>query len=406
MTYLKLAWRNMWRSQRRTLITVSSIFFAVLLSILLWAMLIGIFDNMIFNTVSNWCGYLQVHRSGYWEHKSVDSSFAADTLLYSLLDREKEISAWAPHLESFALASSGERTKGMLLMGIDPARENAVSRLSNELVAGRYLSDSDNSILLAAGLAEYLHLRLKDTVILLGQGYEGNLAAGKYPVKGIIRLGVPEMNKTMAWLPIAAGQNFLGTGPRLTSISVMVGHRDQVPLVKRALARVTAARGYEIMTWQEMNPGLDQLFQAKMAQNRIMSGVLYLVITFGIFGTILMMMNERMHEFGILIAIGMKKPILSWIVLLEMLMMSVVGTAAAIACGYLVVLHFRKHPIHMGGAWAKASEQFNYEPLIQPSLDISNFMLQGYVVTGITLLLSGYALYKIAKLKAIAAINS
>jgi putative ABC transport system permease protein len=404
--YFRLAWRNMWRSRRRTLITVSSIFFAVVFAILMRAMMIGVFDRMINDTVSTWCGYLQIHHTGYWDNKSVDSTFEESPRLNSILNNEKAIIAWTPHLETFALASTGERTKGMMLIGIDPVKENSVSNLSKKIIAGTYLNDSDKSIMLAEGLADYLKLKVNDTVIILGQGYQGNMAAGKYPLKGIAHLAIPEMNKSMAWLPMAQSRIFLSTGARYTSISIMVNNRNEVDKLKQNISRQTPGSEYELMTWQEMNPGLDEIFQAKMAQNKIMSGVLYLVIAFGIFGTILMMLNERMHEFGILIAIGMKKRKLSMVIVMEMVLMSIVGALLGIAGAFPIVLYFRIHPIQMGGSWAQIASQFGFESVIQPNIDISNFIIQGYVVLSISIVLSLYAIFKIHKIKAISAINS
>jgi putative ABC transport system permease protein len=404
--FLKLAWRNMWRSRRRTFITISSIFFAVIFAILMRVMMIGVFDKMIADTVSMSCGYLQIHHTGYWDNKSVDSSFAGDPKLVTILDNEKEITAWAPHLETFALASSGEKTRGMMVIGINPEKENSISKLSQKIIAGKYLSDSDKSIMLAEGLANYLNLKLNDTVILLGQGYEGNMAAGKYPIKGIVHLAVPEMNKEMAWLPMACSQAFLSIGARYTSIAIMVDNRNKIEMLKQSLLKQTSGSDYEVMTWEQMIPEIEQFFQLKMGQNVIMSGILYLVIAFGIFGTILMMLNERMYEFGILIAIGMRKGILSRVVVLEMVLMSVVGTVLGIAGAFPIVLYFRLHPIHMGGSWAKVAEQFNFEPIIQPNIDISNFLIQGYVVLSIAVVLSLYAIVKIHKIKAIVAINT
>lgn len=403
--YFKLAWRNMWRSRRRTLITISSVFFAVIFAILMRTLIIGIFDKMINDTVSISCGYIQVHHTGFWENKAVDSTFEENAQLTTVLNNENDVSAWAPRLESFALASSGDKTKGIMLIGINPGKENTVSNLSKKLTAGNYLADSDKSILLAEGLAAYLKLKLHDTVILLGQGYEGNMAAGKYPITGIVSVGVPEMDKAMAWLPMACSRDFLSTGARYTSISIMLNDRKKLENVKSNIEKQTAGMGYEIMTWQEMIPELDQVFQAKLAQNDIMCGVLYLVIAFGIFGTILMMLNERMHEFGILIAIGMRKSILSLVVVMEMVLMSVTGTILGFAGAYPIVFYFWLHPIRMGGDWAKIATKFNFEPVIQPSLNISNFLIQGYIVFFIAIALSLYAIVKIHKIKAITAIN-
>jgi len=406
MMYLKLAWRNMWRSRRRTLITVSSIFFAVIFAILMRVAVIGIFEKLIADTVSLSSGYIQVHHSGYWENRSVDSTFEESPKLTAILNHQQEITSWTPRLESFALASSGDRTKGILVSGIDPQKENSVSHLSNKIISGRYLSNGDKGIIIAEGLAAYLKLKVNDTVVLIGQGYEGNMASGKYPVIGIAKLGIPEMNKGMAWLPMASAQELLSTGARYTSLSLLINDQNKLDDLKQSLIKQTKGAGYEIMTWKEMIPELDQLFQAKMAQNVIMSGVLYLVIAFGIFGTILMMLNERLHEFGILIAIGMKKGLLAGVVVIEMVLMSVVGVILGMVCIYPVVLYYHEHPIKLTGDMGKSTELYNIEPVIQMSNNLSNFIIQGYVVLMIATVLSLYAIFKIHKIKVIDAINS
>ncbi|BAU53183.1 ABC transporter permease [Mucilaginibacter gotjawali] len=404
--YLKLAWRNMWRSRRRTLITVSSIFFAVIFAILMRVAIVGLFDKLIADTVSMSSGFLQVHHSGYWENKSVDSTFEANAKLESILNHENEITAWTPRLESFALASSGNLTKGIMVTGINPAKENKVSGLAKKVISGNYPGENDSGILLAEGLAGYLKLKVNDTVILIGQGYQGNMASGKYVIRGIAKLGLPQMNKGMAWLPMAPAQDFLSTGARYTSMSLLIKDRDKLDELQQRLISQTKGSRYEVLTWKQMIPELDQLFQAKMAQNVIMSGVLYIVIAFGIFGTILMMLNERLHEFGILIAIGMKKKLLAGVVVVEMVLMSVAGTVLGAICVYPVVLYYHVHPIKLSGDMAKNSEQYNIEPVIQMSTNLSHFFIQGYVVLMIAIVLSFYAIFKIYKIKVIEAINS
>ena len=182
--------------------------------------------------------------------------FEENAKLTALLDHEKELTAWTPRLESFALASSGERTRGVMIIGIDTERENHISHLSQKLIAGTYLCDTDNAIMITEGLASYLKLHCNDTLILLGQGYESNMAAGKYRIKGIVKLAVPEMNKSMAWLPMAKSRDFLSTGSRYTSLSLMLDNRDKLLEVKHHIEQQTKGCGYEIMTWQEMIPEL------------------------------------------------------------------------------------------------------------------------------------------------------
>lgn len=404
---LKVAWRNIWRSKRRSLITIMSIFFAVVFAVLYRALIVGLLDKTIADTVSLSCGYIQIHHNGYWENKSVDNTFNETPRLTAILNKDKDVATWNPHLESFALASSGDRTRGIMVTGIEPEKENAFSNLANKLIAGKYLESGDKNILVAEGLADYLKLNVYDTIVLLGQGFHGEIAAGKYAVKGIVRLGIAEMNKGMVWLSLGQSQNFLGTGDRLSSISIMVSNINKLDGLKKDLIKQTKGLDYEVMTWQQMIPELDQFFHMEMAGDYgMMVGILYLVIAFGIFGTILMMLKERMHEFGILIAIGMRKGMIAATVVMETILIAISGTVLGMLGAFPLVLYFRLHPIPLGVSAGKMVEQFNIEPIIQPSMDISNFIIQGMVVLIIVSVLSLYAIYNVHKLKCINAINS
>ncbi len=404
--YLKLAWRNMWRSRRRTMITVSSVLFAVIFAILMRVIAVGMFEKMIADTVKITSGYLQIHQKGYWDNKTVDSAFAEDPRLNSVLDNNPDVSCWTRKMESFSLASAGERTKGILISGIEPTKEKKFSGISGLCVDGAYLADSDRSVLLAEGLAKYLGLKAGDTIVLLGQGYHGSMATGKYPVKGIVKLGMPELNKVLAWMPLGLARDFLGTGTANTAISVIPAHTNDLARMSAHLLPAELKEKYEVMTWQEMIPELDQLYKGKMVQNEIMSGILYLVIAFGIFGTILMMLNERMHEFGILLAIGMKKWILAVTVVLEMILMSVMGALLGIAAAIPIVWYLRINPLRFQGDTAKVMEKFNIDPVIIPSLEPHHFLMQGYIVGCISVALSVFAVIKILSIKPIDAINS
>ena len=404
--YLKIAWRNIWRNRRRTLITASSIFFAVILSIFMRSTISGVFEKMTTDIVGFSSGYIQVHQKGYWNEQSIDNTFEEDNDLFRLLENDPSVTAWSPRLESFALSSSGDRTKGIIIMGILPEKETAVTHLEEKIVAGQYIRENDNGVLLGEGLAAYLGLGVKDTLVVLGQGYHGTMAAGKYPVRGIVHLGSPELNKSVAWLPLGLCRELFGTEKRLSSVSIMVSNMQELDEVKMRLQASAGNQAYEVMTWKEMLPELDQLIEGDKGAHFITINILYLVITFGIFGTIMMMMNERMHEFGIMISIGMKKRFVALIVFLEIVFISGIGTLAGAAAALPVVLYVHRHPFAFTGQIAKAYESFGVDPVIQPSTAPENFISQVYIVFSITAVLSLYPVYKIARLNIIKVLNS
>jgi len=185
-TLIKMAWRNIWRNKRRTILTMFSIFLAVFLSLITRSMQIGSYANMIDNAVKFSTGYIQIHKSGYWENKSINETFAYTEEIKNHISSMENVTFFIPRLESFALISSGEKTKGSLVIGTDPELENELNNYSEKIIKGNYLEKNDRSVLVAEKLAEYLNVSVNDTLVMLGQGYHGITAANQYPVKGII----------------------------------------------------------------------------------------------------------------------------------------------------------------------------------------------------------------------------
>jgi len=306
MWILLLAWKNLWRNKNRTMITMAAIFFAVVLSILTSSLKNGIFDNLVKNIVSSYSGYIQVHKNGYWEEQLLDNSFENRTEVRKSLVQASGINAASPRLESFALASTGELTKGCMLVGIDPANENKITALKSNIIHGRYLNENDNGILLTVGLLKRLNISLHDTLILIGQGYHGVTAAGKYPIVGIVEFGSPDLNDKILYMPISLAQNLYGAPNMITSYVMAIHHLNELSNIANHTKQLLGNE-YEVMTWEEMMPDIKQHIESDSRSMQVIQAILYLLVSFGIFGTLLMMMAERRFEFGMLVAIGMKK---------------------------------------------------------------------------------------------------
>lgn len=405
--YLKLAWRNIWRNKRRTLITVASIFFAVILAVATRSAQTGTYDNMIKNVVSFYTGYIQIHKVGYWDEQTLDNSFIPDAELNQMLSTDKDILQFVPRLESFALASSGENTKGTMVVGIDPEKEKSVTKVDQKVIAGNYFSDKNqNAVLVAEGLAKTLGLNVSDTIVLLGQGFHGVTAAGKFPICGILRFGSPELNAGMVYLPIEKAQWMYSAENMLTSIVLMIEDPKQVERISVQVSKKLDKNKYEVMNWKELLPELIQMIEADSAGGVIMIVVLYMVIGFGIFGTLLMMVNERLHEFGIMIAVGMKNVQLALIILLETIMISFIGVLSGMVGAIPIVAYFYENPIRFSGEYAKISEQYGMEAVMPFSIDPANFTQQAWAVLVMALILALYPVYSILRLKAMEAIRS
>jgi len=404
MWLIKLAWRNLWRNRGRTSITIAAIFFAVILSVTASSLKTGIFDNLVKNVVSFYTGYIQVHKKGYQDEQILDNSFIASSSTEQKILSQKNIEGIAPRLESFALASSGNITKGCMIVGIVPLKEDKITFLQNKLIDGNYLSENDHAVLLGQGFAERLKLHVHDTIVLIGQGYHGSTAAGKYPVKGILRFGSPQLNDKILFLPLSAAQDFFDAGGLITSYILSIRDEKSIDLTT-ANIQSKIGSDYEVMSWGELMPDIRQHIRTDSNNMKVVQGVLYLLICFGIFSTLLMLMVERRFEMGMLVAIGMKKGKLMILLFIESILTVLAGCVGGMIVSIPLVFYLNKNPIRIGGETAKAYERFGFEAVFPTSTDASIFIYQGIVVLIIGILLSSYPLYKVIRLNPVTAMK-
>lgn len=400
--FLKLAFRNIWRNKGRTAITIASIMFAVLFSSFMNSFQKGAWVRMLDNVVNFYYGYAQIHKKGYWEEKSLDKAFEYTDEFEKIKNENANINEITPRLESFALASYGVQTSGMLIVGTDPERENTMTNLKDKLVEGEYINNKDKSVLIAEGVKDLLKISLGDTLILISQGYHGVNAAGKYPIKGVVKFASPDLNKKMIYLPLKESQYFFGAPNLLTSIGLKLKSKDKLSEVMTQLRSKLDNEKYEIQDWKEMIPDLVEAQKTDAAGNYIFLIVLYLLISFGIFGTILMMTKEREYEFGVLIAIGMKRRLLAAVIWLEVVIMGILGSLLGILLSIPLVYFFKINPLDFteyGEEMSGAYEKWGFDPIFPTAFEFGIFFYQALIVLIITSFLATYAIYKIRKLK-------
>jgi ABC-type lipoprotein release transport system permease subunit len=469
---LKIAWRNLWRNKRRTIITSASVFFAVFFAVIMRSYQLGSYDSMILNFIESYSGYLQVQNIKYQDNPSVDNSFDYNDSLAAAISKLDKVVSVAPHIESFALASSGTQTKGVAVLALDPEKERKFSNPENKLVKYRitreavdrlkttsaipaslfekiemnlgksyssrarlelemsfssndaklyipeilrltevsngFLSKEDKGVLVSDRLASYLKVTIGDTVILMGQGYHGASAAGIFPVRGIIKMPSPEIDNKLIIMTISAAQNFFDEEGKITSLSVNLTGKSQRIMngAQKRINLLLTSKNTIAKTWEELNPVLVQQIQGDSQTGIATLGMLYFIIFFGIFGTVLMMIAERTREFGVLIAIGMQKRRLKRIVAIEMMFLGILGLTCGLIASAPFILYFHYYPIVLKGDLGKMMEDYGWDAIMPTAWFGPYFYWQAIVVCIMVFLATVYPLRKIGKLKEIEALRS
>ncbi|MEP4533637.1 MAG: FtsX-like permease family protein [Cyclobacteriaceae bacterium] len=403
--YITLAWRNIWRNKRRSYITIGSITFAVLLACFMRSMQLGSYERMIETAARFYTGYVQVHQKGYWDNKTIDNSFENDTKLSETISSVQGVEDVVPRLESFALASFGQKTKGALVLGVDPEVEDRLTKVKEKIVGGEYLKVDDQSMLISEGLASYLKVGLGDSVVLIGQGYHGATAVGIYPIKGIMKFPSPAQNNNTIYLPVKEAQWLYDSPDRLTTLALVIDKANNVDRIVSDISAQMDTTSIEVMGWKELMPDLVQGIEIDNISGKLMIWILYTVIGFGMFGTFLMMTAERKYEFGVLISVGMKRLQLQFTIFLEMAIMSTIGVASGVLITMPFLIYYHNNPIFFTGESADAIEKFDVEAAYFFSLQPSIFYSQVWVILLLAMILGLYPLIVLQKLKPVKAMR-
>jgi ABC-type lipoprotein release transport system permease subunit len=397
-TNIILAWRNLWRNKRRTLIAISSIVFSVLLASWMRSMQEGSYDSMIDNVVKFYSGYLQVQDTAYWDERTLENTFEAKAELQEKIAAIEHVSLVSNRLESFALAANHLKSKPAMVMGIEPESEDRITKLSQKIKAGSFIQSGDKSVVISKGLADYLNLGIGDTLVMISQGYHGVSASGLFPVKGIVSHPNPEFDKRLVFLDIDAAREFYSAENLSTSLVIMTDDHDHLRHLKNEIGKVIP-KNNTVMTWQEMQPEIVQMIESDRGGGYIMLGVLYMIIAFGMFSVVIMMVKERRREFGIVHAIGMQKNKLGLIVFFETLFIGLIGCAGGLLISFVFCLYFYHNPIEFTGEMAKAYEMYGMEPYMYFSLEASIFYSQMILVFIISAFIAIFPLRNIGRLK-------
>jgi len=404
--YIKLAWRNIWRNKRRTIITAASIFFAIFFALVMRGFQLGSYSNMIDNAVQLYSGHIQIHADGYWENKSINNTLVSNDELMKTLKKNKNVEQVVPRLESFALGSSGPKTKGVLVMGIAPEKQDQMSKLSSKIIEGEYLQRGDDAVLVGSTLSEYLDVGVNDTIVLLSQGFHGATAAGKYRISGIVDIPKPDLDNKLVYLPLSKAQQMYMANNRLTTIAVnLYDHKDLGKTIEQ-FEKELPEKKYEVKSWEEIMPELVQQIESDNASGWIMLTILYIIIAFGVFGTVMMMVVERRREFGVMIAVGMHKFKLAIILALEMFFIGILGLLTGVVGSIPVILHYHLNPIQLTGEIAKTMEDFGIEPVMPLAWQADYFINQFIIVAIIVLVAIIYPVFSITRIKAVKAMRA
>ena len=406
----KMAWRNVWRNPRRSILTMLAIAFATMLLVFMLSWQFGSYATMINSSVMIHTGHLQVQAKGYQEKKNIRLVVPNPRAVDEILANTKGVVAHSSRANAFSLVSSPNRTYGAMVIGIEPEKEARVSTLARIIREGSYLASTDtNQALIGNLLAQNLKVHLGDELVLLGQGRDGSIAATVAEVKGIFNSGQDEYDRSMVHIPLKFFQDVYSMDGAVHEVVIVGESLEIVPQIKTEVAakisHLSDHADLVVLDWKELMPGLIQAIKMDLVSGFIFYIILVVVVAFSILNTFLMAILERTREFGIMMAIGTAPGRLTKILLLESASMTLMGLFFGILLGSLVTWYFQVHGIEISGA-AEIMRQYGLPERMFPQLSSLSISVGAGVVFLITIVVALYPAFKVRRLRPVEAIST
>ena len=406
----KMAWRNIWRNPRRTVLTICAITFASLLLVFMLSFQFGSYETMINTSVKISTGHLQIQAEKYQEKKSIRYVIPDPQKVAGIVDTIPEVAAYTFRGQAFALISSKNRSYGVVVTGIDPPGEANVSRIKKLVREGNFLSATDvNQAVVGKLLAKNLRVTIGDELTLLGQGRDGSIAATVLQVKGIFSSGIDEFDRSAIQIPLSTFKEIFTMDEAVHEIVVIGRALSDVSGIKaqlqEALPALNSRKSLKTLDWQEIMPGLRQAIEMDLVSGLIFYGLLIIVVAFSILNTFLMAIFERTKEFGVMMAIGTSPRRLTKVLLIESMAMTMIGIIAGIVLGIALTYYFQVYGIDFSGG-SELLSQFGITGRMYPKLSILSVSIGPFMVLFFTFFAALYPALKIRRLRPVEAMTA
>ncbi len=404
-----LAWRNIWRHPRRSLLTMGAIAFACVLLVFMLSFQLGSYDTMIDFAVGAYTGFLQIQAKGYRARPEIRLAISDPEAVGRMLRGISEVRAWTFRSQAFALVSSRDRTHGALVIGIDPEREAQVSTIRRLIRRGRYLGPEDaGGALVGEILARNLQAGIGDELVLLGQGRDGSVAATTVRVRGIFRSGQDDFDRSTLEIPLQDFEDVFSMAGGVHEVVVAGNDLDRLAALKRSvqegLRRIDPAGRMVVLDWKELMPGLVEGITIDLTSGLIFYLILVVVVAFSILNTFLMAVLERTREFGVMMALGTAPGRLTRILMLESVLMTGLGIVAGVLIGVAVTAFFQARGIGFSDT-SGLLQQYGLPDRLYPRLSWLSLTIGPGLVFALTLVTALLPALRVHRLRLVEALT-
>ncbi len=390
-----LAWRNLWRNIRRTLVILFAIILGVWAMVVMAAFMRGMSIQILNDSINNLTGHIQIHAPGYLDDPVVDNSMLIDIDKILNSSMKDLIVSSSGRIRVPAVIASERESMGIVLLGIEPAAEAQLSFIGNSLVTGRYLSDvNDRGILIGKKMAQRLETDLGKKVVLMSENTSNQISDQGFRIVGIYDTTLEATETTFVFIGQKAAQNFLGME---TGLSEVVIRLADIKMVDSYTSKLTAILpDFDVKPWYEIDTMTKVIVEMYEASGIIWHLIVFIAMGFGIVNTLLMSVFERTREFGLFLALGLKPKFILGQVWFEAVFLLFLGVTFGNLFSWLTVL-FLGEGIDVS-AFARGMEMFNMQKIIPLIIQLDDLFVANSVVIILGLLTGLYPAWRASRL--------
>jgi ABC-type lipoprotein release transport system permease subunit len=395
MMVLKIAFRNVFRQKRRTILTALSMFGGFVLAAFFIGWADGTYNNIIDTFTRYNLGHVQVHEKSYSDRPAIYKTINNLSEIEKVLDSTKKITSWTPRLFSAGLVSVKDKSVGTRIIGIDPEKEVRTTKFDEKIVKGRMLAKIPaHEVVLGKGLARILKAELEDEIVVLSQGADGSIANDMYKIVGILDSGDEISDRASFYLHLTDARELLVLEGRIHEIAVTVNRLSDADGVVKALREKIDDPRLTVEPWQVFARSFYVAMKADKEGMWIMLVIIVLVVAVGVLNTVLMSVLERRREYGVLKAVGTRPSQIVKMVLAEVNILAVVCILAGAAVGLLLNYLFSVHGISLPEPISYGGMKFQH---MQAEINARSFYIPAITVLFVATFVSLFPAFKAAR---------
>jgi len=406
--FLKLAWRNIKRHRRRTIITSSGIIAGVAMMIITNGLLTGMLGQTISNSVELETGHIKIYPEGYYEKSDLmptNMQISDYGEVIEILNNVDGVECASPRIKAGGMLQIGPNSAGVVINGIDPENDLKIRDLRKRIIDGEYLAADDPSLIIGERLSERLEIGVNDEVLVSSVAADGSAVSTMLRVKGIFKTGFSSYDGSMIFTSLLQAQNLLKIERgNATEIVIMVNRPEKVNDIAGSITSKLRAEGYdyEVLHWERLAPELAQFVEMEKSMGTLFVSIVVVVASIGILNTMLMAVYERIKEIGAMSAFGYKRRNIMSLFLLEGLIIGIIGAVCGCIIGVGVCQYFSVVGIDFGGGPAVVEYM---ETCIYPRLSVFDVVFPFFFAISVALLASLYPAYKASRLEPVEALR-